>query len=304
MLPTQQKDLAPFVTDLMTQLKDTVVIGYSRGLLCLHAFDKGGMLVLWNPSVKRSVGILPVGQLSVFGFAVCPVTNEPTIVGISFPWKVQIFTLSSKKWSEIQCRKPRESFAPLMLPQVVIGSCIFRLAHEKTVLPNGHVTLQLMIVSFDLVAQQFSAIDLPDHITNPSTRLTLSKLNGSLVVIVPHSEVKVWKMEPDSSFTLLFTVASTPASSITSIVGFRKNGQLVFQTQDRYGVEEEWSLLDYYDPCHRQIDDHALKVYDPCSRRINDLGFSGQDGSFVLSSFKETLHLLDHSDSSIYPEIN
>ena len=213
----------------MTQLKDTVVIGYSRGLLCLHAFDKGGMLVLWNPSVKRSVGILPVGQLSVFGFAVCPVTNEPTIVGISFPWKVQIFTLSSKKWSEIQCRKPRESFAPLMLPQVVIGSCIFRLAHEKTVLPNGHVTLQLMIVSFDLVAQQFSVIDLPDHITNPSTRLTLSKLNGSLVVIVPHSEVKVWKMEPDSSFTLLFTVASTPASSITSIVGFRKNGQLVFK---------------------------------------------------------------------------
>ena len=79
---TRQQDLAPNVSALMKQLNDTIVIGYSRGLLCLYAFDKGGMLVLWNPSI---IGILDAGYFGVFGFTVCPVTNEPTTVNISFP---------------------------------------------------------------------------------------------------------------------------------------------------------------------------------------------------------------------------
>ncbi|GJT98700.1 hypothetical protein Tco_1094218 [Tanacetum coccineum] len=252
---------------------------------------KGGMLLLWNPCIRRSVGILGAEYFGVFGFAVCPVTNEPTIVKISLPWKVEIFTLSSKKWTQIQCRKPRESIT-LRYSQVVIGSCIYRVASERISLPGGYFTEKFMIVSFDLIAKEFRAIDIPDKIIFPVPlpfRFIISKLKGSLVVIVPRGEVKVWKMEPECSFTQLYTI-KTPDSYISDIVGFRKNGKLVVETQDRGG------RLRFFGE-----KDSALEVYDPCSNDINNLGFSGQNGSFFISSYKETPHLLDHSDSCVYP---
>ncbi|GJR18534.1 F-box protein-like protein [Tanacetum coccineum] len=288
---TQKQDLAPNVSDLMKQFNDLKVIGCSRGLYCLYAFKKG-VLVIWNPSIRRSVGIVESVFFDLFGFAVCPVTNEPTIVNISYPWKVEIFTLSSRKWTEIECSKPRESIE-LRGFQVVIGSCIYRVACETIRLPDGYV--RYMIVSFDLVAKEFKAVDLPDKITIPFTapvRFILSKLKGSLVVIVPHREVKVWKMEPDCSFTQLFTI-NTPDSYIINIVGFRKNGELVVETIERggqLGLPGEG--------------ESALEVYDPCSQQISKLGFSGQIGSFFINSYKETLLLLDHLDSFVYPETN
>ncbi|GKE05363.1 hypothetical protein Tco_1397381, partial [Tanacetum coccineum] len=68
------------------------------------------MFVLWNASIRRSVGIVHRNLTDdIFGFAVCPVTNEPTIVKYSYPWIVDIFTLSSKRWTEIPCSKPCKS---------------------------------------------------------------------------------------------------------------------------------------------------------------------------------------------------
>ncbi|GJR98446.1 F-box protein-like protein [Tanacetum coccineum] len=315
---TQQQDLTPNVPALMKQIKFLLVIGYSRGLLCFHAsFEKKGMLVLWNPSIRRSVSIIgsfevrrPITFIGspylfdLFGFAVCPVSNEPTIVKLVYPWKAEIFTLSSKVWTVIQCSKPRdrecESVSIHEGMQVVIDSCIYRVAYERIRLHNCSFTDQYMIVSFDLNAKEFKAIDLPDAITNPFTspvRFIISKLKGSLVVIVPHSEIKVWKMEPNCSFTQLFTINT---SCITDIVGFRKNGELVVETQETPGryVFFGGTGDSYGGPAS------ALKVYDSCSKQITNLGMSGQNGSFFISSYKETLLLLDHSDSCEYPEIN
>ena len=75
--------------------------------------------------------------------------------------KLKFLLLSSKRWTEIQCCKPRESIE-LRYSQVVIGSCIYRVAYEVVSLLN-----QYMIVSFDLIAKEFKAIDLPDKIVLP-----------------------------------------------------------------------------------------------------------------------------------------
>nr|GEV62590.1 hypothetical protein [Tanacetum cinerariifolium] len=225
--------------DLMKQHREnfTIAIGYSRGLLCMYTCKTGGPLILWNLSLRGSVGILGAEYLDVFGFAVCRVTNEPTIVKISFPWEVQNFTLSSKIWTVIQCSKPRELIKFHDRSHIVIGSCIYRVAYEKISLPDGNFIDQCMIVSFDLIAKEFKAIDFPNKITTPFTspvRFILSKLKGSLVVIVTHREVKVWKMETDCSFTELFTI-NTPDSYISNIVGLRKNGEVLVETRERRG---------------------------------------------------------------------
>nr|GEX34511.1 reverse transcriptase domain-containing protein [Tanacetum cinerariifolium] len=54
-----QQDLAPNVSAFMKQFNDLIVIGSSCGL-CFYV-DKGGMLILWNPFIRRSVGILEPG---------------------------------------------------------------------------------------------------------------------------------------------------------------------------------------------------------------------------------------------------
>ncbi|GJY03348.1 integrase, catalytic region, zinc finger, CCHC-type containing protein [Tanacetum coccineum] len=93
----QQQDFAANVLDIMKQFNDSKVIGPSHGLFCLYSHNKE-MLVLWNPSLKKSVGIaLPKTPLTsillprdIFGFAVSPVTNDPTVVMISYPNQVAI----------------------------------------------------------------------------------------------------------------------------------------------------------------------------------------------------------------------
>ncbi|GKB42150.1 ribonuclease H-like domain-containing protein [Tanacetum coccineum] len=265
------------------------------------------MLVLWNPSIRRSVSIIGSAYLcDLFGFAV--VVIVPDTVGFSEikVWKMepnssftQLFTINTScitdivgfrkngelvvetqkrpgwyflfgatwanyggasalevydpcskhmtlpfLWLVIQCTKPREceSISLHEGRQVVIDGCIYRVAYEKIRLQNGSFTNQYMIVSFDLNAKEFKAIDLPDTITNPFTspiRFIISKLKGSLVVIVPDtvgfSEIKVWKMEPNSSFTQLFTINTSSTGA--------NNG----------------------------VSSSALKLSNPCSKTITNL---------------------------------
>ncbi|GJU15196.1 F-box protein-like protein [Tanacetum coccineum] len=293
---TQQQDLVPNASTLMKHLRELEVIGYSRGLLCLYGTCTWSMFVLWNPSIRRSVGIVHHNITDgVFGFAVCPVTNEPTIVKYSYPCIVEVFTLSSKRWTVIQCNKPCK---PVQFhershgrSQVVIGSCIYRVSYETILLQYGYYAHKYMIVSFDLNAKEFKAINFPDTITNQSympTRLFISKLRESLVLFVPDRQVGVWKMEHDCSFTKLFTF-NTPERSITKILGFRENDEVILET-----FREEAKQFGIYDS--------AVEVYNPWSRNIIKFPIYGQRNSFFISSYKETLLLLDHLDSSVYDD--
>ena len=137
-----------------------------------------------------------------------------------------------------------------------------------------------MVVSFDLITKEFKVVDLPDSLTNKLYSLvSVSKLRESLVVV---GSIKVegarccdvWVMERDSSFIKLFTIGA----SIYNILWFRNNGEPIFEIG--------------------KVD--GLHVYDPCSQQIKNLGTSGVKYSLFMGSYKESLLLLDHSDSHIY----
>nr|GFD18872.1 hypothetical protein [Tanacetum cinerariifolium] len=115
---------------------------------------------------------------------------------------------------------------------------------------------------------------------------SISKRRDSLVVygyIIEEEELEkpvcgVWMMVHDglvTSLRKLFTI-DTPNSSVNRILGFRKSGELIMETQNRYGISA------------------ILKVYEPRSQQISDLGICGENGSFSVGSYKETLLLLDH----------
>ncbi|GJY18155.1 hypothetical protein Tco_0389646 [Tanacetum coccineum] len=253
-------------------------------------------VVLWNPSIRKSVNIkLPYLPFldNFLGFMVCSLTNDPTIVMTTYPWHVRIFTLSSKRCTMFPYTKLPPKAVKVMSSQVVIGRCIYWVAYEIIPSMGGSYRYSYMIISFDLIAKEIRLVDIPPSciLNNPFPGcFFISKIRESVVLFVPNEEVEipiydVWKMKHDESFTKLFTI-STPDYTIYNILRFRKNGQLIMKTKK----EDEQFV--------------ALELYEACSKHVNNLGISRERSSFFMGSYKETLLLLDELDCCVCSEIN
>ncbi|GKA60971.1 probable galacturonosyltransferase 7 isoform X2 [Tanacetum coccineum] len=293
------------VSPLLEQYIITNFIGVRHGLLCFYGFHEGynkRMVVIWNPSIGKSFGIALPSFFSksqayfrnklVFGFGVCPVNRDPTVVKIKYrigmPWHVEVFTLSSGVWNVISSGNlPRQSVKLNKSTQVVIDRFIYWGAREKTFTDDGESTTNHLVVSFDLITKEFKVVDLPDTLTNElGGPVSVSKLRGSLVVygsinVVGAECCGVWVLEHDSSFKKLFAIGIP----YYRILGFKKSGETMFETRNE---DEMFTTLD---------------VYDPCTQQIKNIGISGVRGSFFMGSYKESLLLL-HSDLHIYCDDN
>ncbi|GJT54076.1 F-box domain containing protein [Tanacetum coccineum] len=150
-------------------------VASSEGVWCF-AFGDNSMFLLWNPSIKKSVGILvpnytlqPDSPKMIFGFGICPVTLEPTILKINYPlytdgpWYVSVSTLSSRTWYNLDydCL-PRESIRIKRAGQAVIDGKIFWIGSERFYNDDGISNKIYLIVSFDLVTHQFHVQDMPE----------------------------------------------------------------------------------------------------------------------------------------------
>nr|GEV63221.1 hypothetical protein [Tanacetum cinerariifolium] len=247
-------------------------------------------VVIWNPSIRKSVGIrlLSSGYFR-FGFGVSPVNNDPTILKILFdPWHVEVFTLSSAVWNLIpSSNPPRESIKLYSSTPVVIDRFMYCVPFDK-ILANGWPATY-MIISFDLITKKFKEVTVTVSLENQfGSGFRISKLRDSLILFGESNEVNesicVQIMVHDgviTSFTKLFTIDNRNLS-VNKILGFRKSGEVV--------MENAMQIRKFA----------ALEVYEPCSQDTEDLEIYGDADSFFMGSYKETLLLLDHSDGYIY----
>nr|GEX74490.1 hypothetical protein [Tanacetum cinerariifolium] len=96
---------------------------------------------------------------------------------------------------------------------------------------------------------------------------------------------RVWKTVytdgVNQPFTKIYTVKveGKPVFS-TNVLGFRNNGDVVLEI-----VGDDYT-------------ESTLEVYEPSSGHINGVGIKGDSGVFSASSYKETLLLLDESNST------
>ncbi|GKE59898.1 probable LRR receptor-like serine/threonine-protein kinase isoform X2, partial [Tanacetum coccineum] len=188
---------------------------------------------------------------------------------------------------------PRQSIVINQPPtQVVVDRFIYWGACEETFTDDGKSTTNHMVVSFDLITKEFKVVDLPDSLTKELwSCCSVSKLRGSLVVS-GYIKVEgalccgVWVMEHDSSFRKLFTIRAL----VCKILRFSRSGETIFGKNGEtiYEIENSDGMST------------TLNVYNPCSQRIKNLRISVVDDSFFMGSYKESLLLLDHSDSHIY----
>nr|GFB64872.1 hypothetical protein [Tanacetum cinerariifolium] len=165
------------------------MLGSSHGLVCFYGsyLDMGlkiMMDVLWNPTLRKSVGIvvpnvvsmplvrksvgivvpnvvsMPLGN-SFVGFSVCADTSDIKIVKINVfvtpgvHWKVKLFTLSSRSWKRLSINPPFE-LCHLTSKHIFIDGLIYWDGFHKTSLDDEPKTH--FIISFDLKKEEFGEV--------------------------------------------------------------------------------------------------------------------------------------------------
>ncbi|KAJ0693479.1 putative F-box domain-containing protein [Helianthus annuus] len=290
--------LPPLVNKLRT------IVGSSHGLLCffgdVQELTEIGSAVIWNPCIRKAVHVdVPRVKFdntyrTLLGFGVCPETIDPKIVKIThcvdmesvtfIPWQVEVFTLNTRAWrSPYSSNLPRKSIY-VDSDQVVVDGCLYWLATDRIALDDGTFRSYNLIVSFDLITEEFREVNLPGRLAGTSCRFSMYKLGESIAVLELGVEAnklvyRVWMMEDGvtKSFYNLFSFNShsrDPDVSIICVCGFRKTDEALIELYDR--------------PSSTRI----LAAYDPYSETINDILIYGRHSSYSVYYCMETLLLL------------
>ncbi|GJV44673.1 hypothetical protein Tco_1429209 [Tanacetum coccineum] len=160
------------------------------------------MVVLWNPSVRKCVGI-PIPNVfddTRIAFGVCPETNDPKLVKInavktpSISWEVQVFTLTSCVW--------------------------------KTVFTGVRP-------AFEIVRDTFGEVSIPERFV-PTYGIWVVKVNESLGLLEYYKEggmslCGMWMRKDDvnNPFTKIYTVKVEVKWVFYRVLGFRNNGEVI-----------------------------------------------------------------------------
>ncbi|XP_071703100.1 uncharacterized protein [Rutidosis leptorrhynchoides] len=225
------------------------IIGISHGLICSEGryFNNngthGGMYSIWNPFIKKSVGIfgveVPPTSLFKVYFGVCPLTLDPKLVRIitrNKKWLVEVYTLSSGSWRDISNDLLS---GPLEISEdnavVVTDRTIYLVVTDSTKSRGNW-----MIVAFDLTSEEFKLIEIPNF-TVPREKCDISKLRDSLVVlkysldrdsVTEKVGCEVWMMDIVDSKTMMKKLYNIKPSYLTpfGVRGFTKCGTPIYVT--------------------------------------------------------------------------
>ncbi|GKB26986.1 putative pentatricopeptide repeat-containing protein [Tanacetum coccineum] len=148
------------------------------------------MVVLWNPSVRKCVGIpipnvlySPEGYTRI-AFGVCRDTNDPKLVKInviktpSRCWDVHVFTLSSSVWKTVYTGVPFKS-CDLFSGNFFIDGIIYWRSRGS------------FLISFDLKSEKFGEVCLPDKLAI-SSNMKVVKVNESIGLLEYYKEGEMW----------------------------------------------------------------------------------------------------------------
>nr|XP_043611133.1 F-box/kelch-repeat protein At3g23880-like [Erigeron canadensis] len=270
-----------FVPDVC---KDAKLVGSSYGLFCLYD-DKTSMVVIWNPSIRKTalttvVPCKPCSMIDVF-FGVCHNTLDPKIVKITrITNQVEVFTLSLGAWrSPLSNTCPRKWISMgIMGSSQAFDGFIYWDALDTNNEGPRNVSL---IMSFDLTSEEFTELYLP---TTPFAYLYVSTLRESIGVFDLHLDtrpqvVNVWIMRGRGctrSFEKLYHINLSDAS-ISIPRAFRSSGTPIAEMENN------------------QFDSPvALAAYEPGSKDITEIWNHGIAYAFRVHSYMETLLLLGH----------
>ncbi|KAK1408441.1 hypothetical protein QVD17_40219 [Tagetes erecta] len=290
-----QHKFSPSVAPIVNQLNDdSFILCSSHGLVCLYGYsrDRKNMIVVWNPTIRKSVGIELSYKPDAVGFGVCPKTSNPKIVTITFlcevdtvKWIGKVSTLGCGGWRSVSLDLPKS--LKFKRSEAVVDGVIYWVASNDM--------SQDMIISFDLTSEEFGKVDVSDSLVRPRIKLSVFKHKESLVVVGYDDralDCDAWMMKksegPKYLCTKLFSHKFWSIDGTAGIMGFRENGEPIRQR--------------VYMPVSDDVDADlyiTLEAYEPSTQRIKNLGFKEGYDYFMMTSYTETLFLVNHSESII-----
>nr|GEW42616.1 hypothetical protein [Tanacetum cinerariifolium] len=165
---------------------------------------------------------------------------------------------------------------------VAIERFMYWIAYEKIYTDVGNQSWykRNLIVSFDMTSEEFTEVNLPGSLDiDPASNFNLYNIGESLVLVHFKKEAgkrvhSVWKMMEhgaSKSFTKLYTLNTT--DGINHVHGFRKSGEPIVESKNNHQKD--------------------LFAYELDSKHLNSIGIFGNPFLFRVSSYFETLLLLD-----------
>ncbi|PWA48164.1 F-box domain-containing protein [Artemisia annua] len=267
------------------------------------------MIVLLNPSIKRSVGVSvpsymdqPDSPKMVLGFGVRPDTLDPTILKINYPyygegpWYVSVFTLSSGRWTILgNNHLPRQTIRLKRSGQACVGGKIYWPASERFVNDHGGVYKIYMLVSFDLIIHRFRVVNLPEQLSDLIPfPFTISHLGNSLVVSSSYylEDIRflcAWALKIVggfvTSFQMLFNIPF-PVDHVLKLLGFTKDEEPIVEANVSQQLRR------------------SLQVFVPNAESFQNVGVEGDSGSFAVGHIKESLILFNFNHRELIGGFN
>jgi F-box interacting protein len=200
------------------------IIDTINGLFC---FYRSGSIVLWNPSLKKSL-ILPKSRVLYhhsLGFGFVATSNEYKIVKISFAsnkqLQAEVYRLSTGSWSDV---KLEDSLNVVYKPVHLNG-----ILHWSACNPGKFISV---ICSFDLKHEKFSSLMVPSclrHGDNVSFYPSTFRESLSLIDKTDYGVCRIWVMKEygvsDSWQNLI--VISSQLLDLSSVCYFRHDGEIL-----------------------------------------------------------------------------
>ncbi|GJT94908.1 uncharacterized mitochondrial protein-like protein [Tanacetum coccineum] len=205
--------------EYLSLLRNTFTLSSVDGLVCFcgDVDWRTRMAVIWNPTVRKSVGIvIPIskGVDIVVGFGVCPDTSDPKLVKIivdeiNSMWEVDVFTLSTRVWKTVYTGVPFK-LGDLSWSQVFVNGVIYFHACDSIYLDDG--VRSNFVILFDLKSEKFGEVCLPERLVH-APLLRETKVNESLGLLEYYIEggkyvCGVWTRKDNANklFTKIYTI--------------------------------------------------------------------------------------------------
>jgi F-box interacting protein len=257
------------------------IVGSANGLLCLNISYKDGY-VFWNPSIRKAISLPDPsirfsshGQfLHSLGFGYDPTTDDFKLVRVVYlegvtetvlP-PVEIYTLRTGAWRFVTAPGP-----PYVVDEwplsVFVNGAVHWLAHT----PWNKGDFRNVIVSFDMGAEAFHEMDLPESLQGSEhLNVTVAVLDG-LLALAPCNGW--WGEESHSVWVMKeYGVVESWTKQFDVDVRERLGRVIAFRRKDEVAVNKASGQL------------------------ILDLPIYGLTESFYLNSYVESLVLLDVAD--------
>ncbi|XP_060182199.1 F-box protein At3g07870-like [Lycium barbarum] len=299
---TQLED-PPLVKEVKFPLNTTTgihfrVVGYCNGLFCLSddLFGYTDTIILWNPTIRKTLSLpkpcIVISSPKMYfclGFGFDLKTQDFKVGRIAYLQgtnaEVEVYSLSTGVWKTVNSKGINGKLVKYFYTTTYLNGAIHWVSYRKK--KNGKFTNSLLV--FDLSDETFSEMGLPRWLVHVSPSVLSVSLCGD--------RISVFQYRKSCEVTLESCVVSV-MNQYGNKKSWRKIYTAMFKSEFEYSFAFVVSSEDnYWNPLRNF---GGVLFYDPEKKEFKD----GEKDPFFLSSYIESLVLLDRSSGSIADSSN